>query len=51
MDWLVGGGYGNGTDNQTHELYYYKVWDSDGVVIAMYGTDKCALDINDWIEV
>lgn len=51
MYWLVGGGYANGTDNQTHELYYYKVWDSDGVIIAMYGTDRCALDINNWIEV
>ena len=51
MYWLVAGGYANGTDNQTHELYYYKVWDSDGIIIAQYGTDRCALDINDWIEV
>lgn len=51
MYWLVGGGYANGTDNQTHELYYYKVWDSDGIIIAQYGTDRCALDVVDWIEV
>lgn len=49
--WLIGGAYANGTDNQTHELYYYKIYDSDGVIIATYGTDRCALDINDWVEV
>jgi hypothetical protein len=49
--WLINGAYGYGTDNQTHELYYYKIYDSDGVIIATYGTDRCALDINDWVEV
>ena len=51
MYWLVGGRSANGTDDQTHELYYYKVWDSTGIIIAQYGTDRCALDVNDWIEV
>ena len=39
--WLIEAYYGNGSDNQTHDLYYYKYWNATtGKVYAEGGTPE-----------
>ena len=51
--WLIQSYYGNGSDNQTHDLYYYKYWNATtGEVYAQGGTPEYdRITTNDFMEI